>query len=100
MGNVAQKNGCLERHQRNAAVENRGTIGNDLTNTIERIRLTHPRARLNAVYDARGEFKAWRIVSGHMVATGRGAYWTVDVVLSGLHADDEAAWADAKEKLV
>ncbi len=72
----------------------------NLTDTIERIRLTHPRARLNAVYDARGEFKAWRIVSGRMVATGSGgAYWTVDVVLSGLHADDEAAWAEAKEIL-
>lgn len=65
-----------------------------------RVRDKYPRARLNAVYDAKGEFKAWRIVSGRMQKDGGDYRLKVDIVLSGLHPiSDDDAWQDAAEKL-
>lgn len=66
---------------------------------IRAVRKKHPRARLNAVYDSKGGFKAWRIVSGRMFMKNGRSESVVDVVLSGLHGDDEAAWLEAAERI-
>lgn len=48
------------------------------------VRRRYPRARLRAVYDEGGAFRAWRIVNGDG-----------GVRLSGEFACDEAAWQNA-----
>ncbi len=64
------------------------------------VRKKHPHAHLNAVYDSKGGFKAWRIVSGRLEKAGQHTYvHTIDIVLSGLHDSDDDAWLEAAEKL-